>query len=200
MTRICAKMFIFACMYQHHYSMKHTWAWHLLARCGWTINNKVELPPKCVVCIAPHTSNWDFVLGVLCRRALGLPIAFFMKKEWFRFPLGCVMRRLGGIPVDRSRHASLTDQMAEAFAQHDRFYIAVTPEGTRSYTRCWKRGFYVIAQKAQVPIMLAYIDYAKKELGFGCLFEPTGDIEADMPAIKSFYKNIVAKKPEKFGY
>ncbi|MGN0187364.1 MAG: lysophospholipid acyltransferase family protein [Paludibacteraceae bacterium] len=180
--------------------MKHQCALRLLAWCGWQINNKAELPDKCVVCIAPHTSNWDFVLGLLFRQALGVNIAFLMKKEWFRFPLGGVMRRCGGIPVDRSRHASLTDQTAAVFARHDHFYVAITPEGTRSYTRCWKRGFYVIAQKAQVPIMLAYIDYAKKELGFGRLFEPTNDIEADMKAIKCFYKNVVAKKPNQFGY
>ena len=180
--------------------MKQNWAWHILEWHGWTICNHATLPAKCVVCIAPHTSNWDFVLGILFRHAMRLQISFFMKKEWFRFPLGGLMRRLGGIPVDRSRHAALTDQMADAFAQHERFYIAVTPEGTRSYTTDWKRGFYVIACKAQVPIMLGYIDYAKKELGFGRLFAPTNDVETDMAAIKGFYKNIAAKKPEQFGY
>lgn len=123
-----------------------------------------------------------------------------MKKEWFRFPLGHFMRSLGGIAVDRSKKTSLTDQIAAEFGKHESFYIGVTPEGTRKYNKDWKKGFYFIAQKANVPIMLAYIDYAKKELGYGQLFQPTGNLEADMIAIKSFYKGVSGKKPENFGW
>ncbi len=180
--------------------MNPKFAKYCLEKCDWKINNQVEIPKKCVICIAPHTSNWDFILGNLFKSALSLNIPFFMKKEWFRFPLGRFMRSLGGIPIDRSKTTSITDDIAAEFAKHDSFYVAVTPEGTRSFTRQWRRGFYFIAQKAEVPIVLGYIDYGKKELGCGALFEPTGDVEADMLAIKQFYANVQAKFPEKFGY
>jgi len=171
----------------------------ILKRCGWKIADSLQLPAKCVICIAPHTSNWDFIMGVLFKSAVGLKAHFFMKKEWFRFPLGNIMRCIGGIPIDRSKKTSLTDQIAAEFDKHNTFYIGVTPEGTRKYTEEWKKGFYIIAQKANVPIMLAYIDYAKKELGYGRLFQPTGDIDADINEIKAFYKGVSGKKPENFG-
>lgn|SRR5574344_2392953 len=171
----------------------------ILQKHGWTIVTAVEIPKKCVVCIAPHTSNWDFVWGMLFKIATGLKASFFMKKEWFHFPLGNFMRSLGGIPVDRSKKTSLTDQIADEFAKHDSFCIGVTPEGTRKYNADWKKGFYFIAQKANVPIVLAYIDYAKKKVGYGKLFQPTGNLEADMNAIKDYYKGVTGKKPEKFG-
>lgn len=176
-----------------------------LARCllewhGWSLECSVVLPDKAVICIAPHTSNWDFVYGMLFKRALRLKVSFLMKKEWFSFPLGGFMRRLGGIPVDRSMHMSLTDAIAGEFMRRRTFYLAVTPEGTRSYNNRWKRGFYFIAQKAQVPIVLGYIDYAQKSVGFGSLFFPTGNVEADMAVIKDSYKAFGAKYPEKFGY
>jgi 1-acyl-sn-glycerol-3-phosphate acyltransferase len=171
----------------------------ILKRCGWKIADSLQLPAKCVICIAPHTSNWDFIMGVLFKSAVGLKAHFFMKKEWFRFPLGNIMRCIGGIPVDRSKKTSLTDQIAAEFDKHNTFYIGVTPEGTRKYTEEWKKGFYIIAQKANVPIMLAYIDYAKKELGYGRLLQPTGDIDADINEIKAFYKGVSGKKPENFG-
>ena len=179
--------------------MDKNFAWHWLRRRGWTLVCSTPLPPKAVVCIAPHTSNWDFVYGMLFKRALRLKISFLMKKEWFAFPLGGLMRSLGGIPVDRSKHALLTDIIAGEFARRNEFYLAITPEGTRSLCCHWKRGFYFIAQKAQVPIVLGYIDYARKEVGYTRLFVPTGDVEADMAAIKNFYKTIGAKYPEKFG-
>lgn len=179
--------------------MDRNFAWRWLERRGWTLERGVPLPDKAVVCIAPHTSNWDFVYGMLFKKALRLKISFLMKKEWFAFPLGGFMRGLGGIPVDRAKHALLTDAIADEFARHGKFYLAVTPEGTRSYNSQWKRGFYFIAQKAQVPIALGYIDYARKRMGIGRVFVPTGDVEADMAAIKDFYRTVGAKYPEKFG-
>lgn len=95
----------------------------ILKRCGWKIADSLQLPAKCVICIAPHTSNWDFIMGVLFKSAVGLKAHFFMKKEWFRFPLGNIMRCIGGIPVDRSKKTSLTDQIAAEFDKHDTFYI-----------------------------------------------------------------------------
>ncbi len=172
----------------------------ILNWCGWKIKNDIELPDRCVICIAPHTSNWDFVWGNFFNKAMQAKSHFFMKKEWFRFPLGPIMRALGGIPVDRSRKTSLTDQIAQEFACHEKFQIGITPEGTRKYNPDWKRGFYYIACKAGVPIVLAAIDYQKKELGYKKIFHPSGDYDADIVEIKDFYKNVKGKYPELFGY
>lgn len=179
--------------------MKKNWAYRLLEFQGWTIPNEVELPAKSVLCVAPHTSNWDFIYGMLFKKAVHLDAHFFMKKEWFRFPLGGLMRSLGGVPVDRSKKTALTDQIAEEFSKHDVFHIAITPEGTRKAVPDWKKGFYIIAQKAGVPIVLTYIDFAKKEIGYGKIVQPTGNMEGDMAEIKAFFRTKVGKIPENFG-
>ncbi|GAB1415617.1 hypothetical protein MASR2M117_10230 [Paludibacter sp.] len=106
---------------------------------------------------------------------------------------------MGGVPVDRKKASSVTDQMAEEFKKRDKFHLAITPEGTRSYTKKWKMGFYHIAIKASVPIQLAYIDYEKKEMGIKEVFIPTGDEKADMQHIKSYYKDVKGRFPEKFN-
>ena len=177
---------------------KENWAGKLMRRCGWRTEERVELPERCVVCVAPHTSNWDFILGMLYKVSRKIEANFFMKKEWFRFPLGGLMRRLGGVAVDRSKNTSLTDQMAEEFGRHRTFRIAVTPEGTRKGNAEWKKGFYFIALKASVPIILAYIDYRRKVIGLGQSIVPSGDYDADITAIKEFYRGVTAKYPEKF--
>ena len=99
-------------------------------RMGWRVETSVPLPDKCVICVAPHTSNWDFIIGELYIRSIGKTANFLMKKEWFFWPLGGFMRRIGGIPVERSRKTSLTDQLAEAAEKAETFRLAVTPEGT----------------------------------------------------------------------
>lgn len=179
--------------------MKENCAYKILKCFGWQLVENVELPAKCVVCVAPHTSNWDFVVGMLFKSALHIKASFFMKKEWFRFPLGGMMRKLGGIPVNRSKKTSMTDHIAQEYAQRSQLIVALTPEGTRSYNPDWKRGFYYIALKANVPIVLAFIDYRKKTAGYNTLFIPTGDVEADMQKIKDYYRNVSAKYPKKFG-
>lgn len=179
--------------------MKKNLAYRILNLFGWKLNAEVAIPPKCVICVAPHTSNWDFILGILARRALGVRASFFIKHEWFRFPLGGMMRRLGGIPIHRDRKTNLTDIIAEEFSHRDQLIIALTPEGTRSYNPEWKKGFYFIAHKAQVPILLASLDYKKREITLGRLFLTTDNHEADIAEIKSFYKNVTAKYPQKFG-
>jgi 1-acyl-sn-glycerol-3-phosphate acyltransferase len=171
----------------------------ILKWCGWEINNEVEIPNKCVICIAPHTSNWDFVWGNLFNKAMRAKAHFFIKKEWFKFPLGNFMRALGGIPVDRSKKTSLTDQIAEEFKKHEKFQLGITPEGTRKYNPDWKKGFYFIAYKANVPIILATLDYEKKELGYKKIVIPSGNYEDDIIEIKNFYKNTKGKYPELFG-
>lgn len=179
--------------------MKKISQWILKAT-GWTLIDNVPTEKKCVICVAPHTSNWDFIIGKLYYTALGRKASFLMKKEWFFFPLGLFFKAIGGVPVNRSKKNSITDQLAERFKQQEEFRLAVTPEGTRKPNKDWKKGFYYIAQKASVPIQLAYIDYAKKEVGIAANFYPTGDVEEDIQQIKLFYKDIKGKRPEYFLY
>ena len=178
--------------------MRKTISGALLRLAGWKIGQVCEDVPKCVICVAPHTSNWDFVVGKLCYTALGRNAGFLIKKEWFFFPFNLFFSWLGGVPVDRNKHTSVTDQMVEEFNKRRAFQLAITPEGTRKRTDTWKRGFYYIAQKAQVPIMIAYFDYAKKEAGFKNVFYPTGDAEKDIRTIREYYRGVTACHPENF--
>lgn len=166
---------------------------------GWQVDVTEPTPKKCIICVAPHTSNWDFVIGELYYGSIGLTSNFLMKKEWFFWPLGALFRRIGGIPVERSRHTSLTDQMAEKARKAERFSLAVTPEGTRSLARQWKRGFYFIALKANLPILLYAIDYSNKRIVCKKTLVPSGDVEADMRTIMNYYSGYRGKHPEKFA-
>lgn len=166
---------------------------------GWKVVVTTEEPKKSIICVAPHTSNWDFIMGELYYTAMGRKSSFLMKKSWFFFPLGNLLRALGGVPIDRSKRTTVTDQMAEEFKRHDTLHLAITPEGTRGFVKKWKMGFYYIATKANVPIQLAYFDYAKKELGITEIMYPSGDESADFAKIKEYYKDVQAKFPEKFN-
>lgn len=170
----------------------------ILRSVGWKIVLTVEEPQKSVVCVAPHTSNWDFVIGQLSYWAENRQSSFLMKKSWFFFPLGNILTQIGGIPVDRNKKTSVTDQMAVEFKKRAVFHLGITPEGTRSKRTKWKMGFYHIAIKANVPIQLAYIDYKKKEMGIKEVFMPTGNEQADLEHIRNYYKDVTAKHPENF--
>lgn len=171
----------------------------LLKIFGWKAVVSAPEPPKSVVCVAPHTSNWDFIIGKLSYWALGRSSSFLMKKSWFFFPFGNLLRAMGGVPVDRSKRTSVTQQMADEFSHREHFHLAITPEGTRGLVQKWKMGFYHIAVKANVPIQLAYFDYGKKEMGIKGIFYPTGDEQADIEKIQSFYKGVTAKNPKNFN-
>ena len=149
--------------------------------------------------MAPHTSMWDFVIGRLAWFVLGLKVKFFMKKEIFFFPLGHFIKWLGGIPVDRSKSGRLVDHIATIFGQRDSFYLVITPEGTRSLNKNWKKGFYYISLKANVPIALGYLNYKKKNGGIGTIFNPSDDYAKDLEMIEQFYKGKGARHPEKFN-
>jgi len=166
---------------------------------GWKAVVTIEEPLKSVICVAPHTSNWDFIIGKLYYWSLGRKSNFLMKKSWFFFPVGILLRSMGGIAVDRSKRTSVTEQMAEEFDRRESFHLAITPEGTRKLISKWKMGFYHIAVQAKVPIQLAYIDYAKKEMGISGIIYPTNDEEADMVIIHAFYNNVHAKHPNNFS-
>ncbi len=165
---------------------------------GW--KHRVSIPDydKYVICAAPHTSNWDLIIGKLFYGAIGRKTLFMMKKEWFFEPLGTFFRAMGGIPVDRDKKSSLVDQMVELAHERTIFHLAITPEGTRSANGEWKRGFYYIALKAQIPILLAGIDYGTKSIIIEKEIYPSGDIEEDMRTIKLYFKNFKGKHPDRF--
>ena len=172
--------------------------WLLYKQLGWSIDVTQEHPSKYIICLAPHTSNWDFLIGQLYNGAEGLKSNFLMKKEWFFWPLGPIFRSLGGIPVFRSKKTSMTDNLAEAARKAERFMLCITPEGTRSPNPEWKRGFYYIAQKAEIPILLYGVDYEQKLIRCTMTIVPNGDIDTQMRDIKLYFKDFKGKKPENF--
>ena len=172
--------------------------WFLYYWRGWRVNVTVDFPEKFIICLAPHTSNWDFPLGQLYAGAEGMKINFLMKKEWFFWPMGGVFRALGGIPVWRTKHTSLTDNLAEEAKRSKSFRLCITPEGTRKTTADWKKGFLVIARKAGIPILLYGIDYERRLIECTRIFTPTENIDEDMQEIKCYYKGYQGKKPENF--
>lgn len=178
--------------------MKKAFSQWVLGVFGWTCIALDEDVPKGVICVAPHTSNWDFVIGKFYYMSLGRMACFLIKKEWFVFPFNLLFRAMGGIPVDRGKNKSVTDQMAALFNARETFQLAITPEGTRKKAAEWKRGFYYIAIKANVPILLAFIDYKLKEVGIGRVFYPTGDADADIAKIQEFYRDVHGRHPANF--
>lgn len=173
--------------------------WMLYKRMGWTVDVTEPHPDKYIICLAPHTSNWDFVIGQLYSSAESVKSGFLMKKEWFFWPLGVLFRRLGGIPVWRSKHTSMTDNLANTAMERKEFHLCITPEGTRSPNPEWKKGFYYIALKAKLPILLYGVDYEKKLIRCTKTIIPNGDIEAQMREIKLYFKEFKGKRPENFA-
>lgn len=161
----------------------------------------VNIPPtpKCVICVAPHTSNWDFILGELSVRSVGMKAGFLMKSTWFFWPMGCLMRAMGGIAVNQHEHTNVTETVVKAFNENSQLAIAVTPEGTRSPNARWHKGFLHIAREAQVPVVLAYIDYGERVVCLDRLFTPTEDCDADLEQVKEYYKAFTGRHPEKFA-
>lgn len=178
--------------------MKRLCRWILYKRMGWRTDITVEHPDKYIICLAPHTSNWDFILGQLYMRAEGYRINFMMKKEWFWGPLGSFFKSIGGIPVWRSKKTSMTDNLAETAKNAESFHLCITPEGTRSRNPDWKKGFYYIALKAQIPILLYGLDYEKRLIQCTRSIVPSGDVEKEMRDIKLYFKDFKGKKPDLF--
>ncbi len=177
--------------------------WLLLLRVmGWEFEGEVPNLSRFVIIGAPHTSNWDFVVALGIIGYLGLRIQLFGKHTIFRWPLGPLLRRMGGIPVDRRKAHGLVEQAIETFASADKLVVAMAPEGTRERTRRWKSGFYHIAAGAAVPIVPAYIDFSRRRVGMGEPLVPTGDMERDVHALYTFYVSFAnaAKHPQNFGY
>ena len=152
---------------------------------GWKLDQRVPSDiKKCVIAVGPHTSNWDFVLGRMAFMLYGVQGRYLVKKELFFPPLGWFLKAIGCIPVDRKKRNNLTDTALKYFEENETMFIVFSPEGTRSYNPNWKKGFYYLAVKAEVPILLAYVDFPSKKGGFLEVFYPTGDVDADILKIK----------------
>jgi 1-acyl-sn-glycerol-3-phosphate acyltransferase len=179
--------------------MRHWLANKILTLFGWRAVGSLAGYPKCVIVVAPHTSNWDFPVLMLVKIALRLQVSWMGKNTLFRPPFGGIMRWLGGLPIDRSARHNVVEQAVESFRMRDRLLLAIPPEGTRKRAPYWRSGFYHIALGAQVPLALAYADYQRKVGGIGHVFVPSGDVDADMTIIRNFYSGIVGKRPDQFG-
>jgi 1-acyl-sn-glycerol-3-phosphate acyltransferase len=155
--------------------------------------------PRCIIVVYPHTSNWDFVVGYLAKLAAGLPAWWIGKHTLFRWPIAGLLRRMGGIPVDRSAPGGLVAGLLRQLEQRDRLFLAIAPEGTRAYTDHWKSGFYRLALAANVPIGLAFIDWRARVVGLATYLWPTGDVEADLALIRAAYAGRSGKHPESAG-
>lgn len=166
---------------------------------NWKIVGRFANVAKSIVVGAPHTSNWDFFLMLLLKGATGEDLHWIGKDSLFRWPLGGLMKRLGGIPVNRRASSNFVDQMVEKFGEYERIKIAISPEGTRGKTKNWKTGFYYMAVGAKVPIQLVSIDYAIRTLEIGPLLWPTGELQQDFEAIRNFYTGKAGKHPKKQG-
>ena len=163
---------------------------------GWTPIGGIPDAPKAVIIAAPHTSNWDAYWAMVYKIAIGVEIHFFAKHTLFWFPLGTLLRSLGGIPLDRSQAASAVDKAVEMFGTHKSFYFGLAPEGTRSLTGGWKTGFYRIARGASVPVYLGVIDYRNKKIGMQKRVLLSGNVDEDMEICANHYAEIEGRHPE----
>lgn len=164
---------------------------------GWSLSGSMPDFKKYVIAIAPHTSGWDFIIGVLARSALRIEHARYLgKSQLFKPPFGWIFRWLGGTPVDRSSSHDVVDQVVKIFNEHDRFVLALAPEGTRKKVEKLKTGFYYIAKKANVPIVPVGFDFSLKKIIVGEPLIPSEDFDSDMKKLLTFYATIKGKIPE----
>ncbi|MDD3765238.1 MAG: lysophospholipid acyltransferase family protein [Nevskiales bacterium] len=171
----------------------------ILRSAGWRIDVRLPDLPKMVIIAAPHTSNWDFVFGMAAVLTLQVRLHWYAKHTLFQGWYGGFFRWLGGLPVDRSAPGGVVEQTTRAFAERPQLIIAIAPEGTRSRRERWKHGFYHMARGANVPVVAAYIDYRRREVGIGPVFTPTGDWAADMKPVFDFYRGIQPRRPGNFA-
>ena len=170
----------------------------VLGLMGWRITGSIPDEPKMVMIAGPHTSNWDFVMGVLCLFTLGLKVRWIGKHTIFVGPFGTWLRHFGGIPVNRSSPGALFRDVLNGFKENEAFIFGLSPEGTRSKVAEWKPGFHRIARAAGVPLLLVGVDFGRITMHFGPLYEVSDDFEADVSALKVHYNSFTAKHPELF--
>ena len=168
----------------------------LLKLFGWTVIAPPERPARAVLVGYPHTSNWDGVVALFTKLALGLDARWVGKDSLFRGPLDSIFRRLGGIPIKRDVRNGFVAEMVAQFAANPNFLLVIAPEGTRSLTKGWKSGFYRIALEAKVPVALAFVDYPRRQAGILTYLTMTGDPATDIAAIAAQYEGRCGKHPE----
>lgn len=170
----------------------------IMASLGWTIRGELPNLPKFVVIGTPHRSNWDWFLVMATAYALNVRISWMMKHTMFRGPLGTLSGRLGGVSINRREMQGVVEDCVANFQRFDKFVLCITPEGTRSKVREWKKGFYHIATGAGVPIVPAIFDYGLKQVRFAPAFTPTGDLTADLSSLQALYAGVTPKNPHLF--
>ena len=171
----------------------------ILKVCGWTPVGDLPTDDKVVFAAAPHTTNWDGFWLLVYKIALDVEVHFLAKHTLFWWPLGPILRALGALPIDRNISASTVQQVVDIFAERDRFWFALAPEGTRKWQPYWKTGFYRIAKSANVPLVLAFIDYKKKQMGIGITLPDGQTMEQDLQTIREFYAPFTGGRPERQG-
>jgi 1-acyl-sn-glycerol-3-phosphate acyltransferase len=178
------------------------WASRFILWCiGWHFEvGDAHKYPSYVITGAHHTSNWDGILAVLLLGAGDVKASFMIKENWVRPPIiGSIVRWLGGVAIDRSQKHNVVEQLVQIYKADPQMVIGITPEGTRKKTDYWHMGFYHIAQAAHVPMVIAFVDYKRKVIGFGPAIFPTGDVEADLDKFRAFFKNVHPRYPENAG-
>jgi 1-acyl-sn-glycerol-3-phosphate acyltransferase len=171
----------------------------LLKMCGWKTHPFTPTEKKYVVIVAPHTSFWDFVIGKLFCTYRSIPAKFFIKKEFFFFPIGYALKALGGIPIDRTHAQNVVSYTTELFERSEELVIIITPEGTRKRVEKWKKGYYFLAERANVPLYAAFIDFTTKECGIIKQIPVTGNYDEDYKEIEKTYRGMHGKHPERFN-
>lgn len=166
---------------------------------GWSVAGQAPPYRKAVIIAAPHTSNWDGLWLLVCKFALDLQLSFFAKHTLFWWPLGPFLRSMGAIPVERGRSGANVERVVQMFRDNDELLLALAPEGTRRWKPYWRTGFYRIARAANVPIVLAFIDYREKRAGIGPAIESHEDMAATLAEIRAFYAGCTAARPANMG-
>ena len=170
----------------------------ILAVLGWHVEGEIPDVPRCVVIIAPHTSNWDFVIGLATLLALDLRVTWLGKHQIFRAPFGPLLRWLGGVAVDRSAAGGVVERAAAVLAPPHSVFLAIAPEGTRRKVEHWKSGFWRIARAAEVPILPVAFDYRTRAVVFGELYTPTADYAADVAVLQRRFRAEMARNPANY--
>jgi 1-acyl-sn-glycerol-3-phosphate acyltransferase len=164
----------------------------------WSIKGQLPELPKYIIVVAPHTSNWDFPVGVAALFALDLEAHWFGKDSLFREPMGTILRMLGGRPVHRETPEGVVAEMAVSIRAEPQFILALAPEGTRKKVDHWRTGFYRIAQAADVPIVAVSFDWSRREIGINAPMRASGDLASDVAALQALYRPEMARHPEGF--
>ena len=179
--------------------MKKIFSKLILKIMGWNISSPFPNFKKYIIVFAPHTSSWDFIIGRCFAYTLQIQPNYLVKSELFFWPLSLLIKRNGGIPVYRKTGERMVDQVVERIKKLDKIILVIAPEGTRKKVKKWKTGFYYIAQKAEVPVALVFMDYSKKEVGIFDVLYPSDDLQNDLRTIENYYKEVKGRNPKQFN-